>query len=177
MAQNSPQIIILSGNPLNAAIFAVLPYSSILKSPSSNQPNSLPSPKSPPKPSRSSTIPKSPTSPTSASTDSPEPPSSSRSRSVRCAESIADFACEYSGSGKHLSDGVQLEYRPKPSSRLKVAISRLKQDLAKANVAPPDTLFTTDSCSERLRQRDGYAPTFELGITIYLVKQGKKPRK
>jgi hypothetical protein len=92
-----------------------------------------------------------------------------RSRSVRRAESIADFAYEYSDSGKHLSDGVQLEYRPKPSSRLKVAISRLKQDLAKANVAPPDTLFTTD--------RDGYAPTFELGITIYLVNQGKKHRK
>jgi CheY-like chemotaxis protein len=83
--------------------------------------------------------------------------------------SVTDFAYEYSDSGKHLSDGVQLEYRPKPSSRLKVAISRLKQDLAKANVAPPDTLFTTD--------RDGYAPTFELGITIYLVKQGKKHRK
>jgi CheY-like chemotaxis protein len=83
--------------------------------------------------------------------------------------SIADFAYEYSDSGKHLSDGVQIEYRPKPSSRLKVAISRLKQDLAKANVAPPDTLFTAD--------RDGYTPTFELGITIYIVKQGKKHRK
>jgi hypothetical protein len=35
-----------------------------------------------------------------------------RSRSVRCAESIADFAYEYSDSGKHLSDGVQIEYRP-----------------------------------------------------------------
>jgi hypothetical protein len=83
--------------------------------------------------------------------------------------SIADFAYEYSDSGKRLSDGVQIEYRPKPSSRLKVAISRLKQDLAKANVAPPNTLFTTD--------RDGYTPTFELGMTIYLVNQGKKHRK
>jgi hypothetical protein len=83
--------------------------------------------------------------------------------------SIADFAYEYSDSGKHLSDGIQLEYRPKPSSRLKVAISRLKQDLAKANVAPPDTLFTTD--------RDGYTPTFELGIVIYLLKEAKTRRK
>lgn len=55
----------------------------------------------------------------------------------------------------------------------KVAVE-LRRDLlvrinSKANVAPPDTLLTTD--------RDGYTPSFELRITIYLVKQGKKPQK
>jgi hypothetical protein len=77
--------------------------------------------------------------------------------------SIAYFAYEYTDSGKHLRDGVQIEYRPKP-------LSRLKQDLPKANVAPPNTLFTAE--------HDGYAPTFELAIVIHkIVKQGKKQRQ
>ena len=82
------------------------------------------------------------------------------------ARSIQDFAYAYSDGAKRLSDGVQINPRPKAPSRLKTAIHRLKQDLAKANVAPPNTLFSAE--------QDGYVPTFELGITIYAVKTPSK---
>lgn len=80
--------------------------------------------------------------------------------------SIQDFAYEYSDGGKHLRNGIQTELRPKASPRLKTAIHRLKQDLAKANVAPPNTLFNVEA--------DGYVPTFELGIVIYAIKPPRK---
>jgi hypothetical protein len=75
---------------------------------------------------------------------------------------IQDFAYEYDGDRQRLSSGVQIEHAPKESSRLKTAIHRLKQDLAKANVAAPNTLFRTE--------QGGYVPNFDLGIIIYAIK-------
>jgi hypothetical protein len=81
--------------------------------------------------------------------------------------SIADFAYDYSDGRKSQSPGVQIENRP-IESRLKTAMHRLKQDLAKANVAAPEAQFTFT--------QQGYQPTFELGIFCYVHKPGKKQR-
>jgi hypothetical protein len=78
---------------------------------------------------------------------------------------IVDFAYEYSDGRKHRRDGVQIETR-QSESRLKTAIHRLKQDLAKANVAPLDALFNFNG--------EGYIPNFELGIVVYSVKPKRK---
>jgi hypothetical protein len=79
----------------------------------------------------------------------------------------ADFAYDYSDGRKSQSPGVQIENRP-TESRLKTAMHRLKQDLAKANVAAPEAQFTFT--------QQGYQPTFELGILCYVHKPVKKQR-
>ncbi len=81
--------------------------------------------------------------------------------------SIADFAYNYNDGRKSPSTGIQIENRP-TESRLKTAMHRLKQDLAKANVAAPEAQFTFT--------QQGYQPTFELGIFCYVHKPTKKQR-
>jgi hypothetical protein len=85
--------------------------------------------------------------------------------STQDSQTIVDFAYEYSDGRKHRRDGVQIETR-QTESRLKTAIHRLKQNLAKANVAPLDTLFNFNG--------EGYIPNFELGIVVYSVKPKRK---
>lgn len=74
---------------------------------------------------------------------------------------VKDFAFEYKRGKKCLSFGVQLEKSPKVS-RLKTAITRLKDQLVKANLASRESLFNAE--------QGGYRPTFELGIVLYEVK-------
>lgn len=71
---------------------------------------------------------------------------------------VEDFAFEYQKGKKSLSSGVQLEKLPKVS-RLKTAITRLKDQLVRANFAPRESLFNAE--------QGGYRPTFELGIVLY----------
>lgn len=79
-----------------------------------------------------------------------------------------DFAFEYKDGTKGLRTGVQLEMRSSiaTSSPLKVEIKRLKEKLARVNVASPQTLFTTEQGS--------YRPNFKLGIILYQVKITKR---
>jgi hypothetical protein len=71
---------------------------------------------------------------------------------------VEDFAFKYQEGKKSLSSGVQVEKSPK-LSRLKTAITRLKDQLVKENLAPRESLFNAE--------QGGYRPTFEIGIVLY----------
>lgn len=80
--------------------------------------------------------------------------------------SVKDFAFGYDAYGrKGLQMGVQIEGRSQSSSRLKVAIHRLSQQMVKLNVAPTGHLFTVE--------QGCYHPTFEIGIVLYAIEAGK----
>lgn len=83
-----------------------------------------------------------------------------------------DFAYEYGDGGKKLAHGIQIEKRDnadpekKAIAALKGQIHFLKKILANADVAPEEALF--------IPEQGGYAPKFELDITLYKMKQPKK---
>ncbi|MEO1396911.1 MAG: hypothetical protein AAFV90_28875 [Cyanobacteria bacterium J06634_5] len=86
--------------------------------------------------------------------------------------SVRDFAFEYTEEGGRRSrTGVQFEGRTEQTTRLKVAIHRLSQKLAKLNLGASRQLF-----DYKLDHR-GYQPTFTLGIIVYAVKAGKTRRR
>lgn len=81
-----------------------------------------------------------------------------------------DFAFEYNSQGrKGLKLGVQIEGRSLASSRLKVAIHRLSQQLVKLNVGTPGQLFSAE--------QGCYRPTFDMGIVLYAIEAGKVQKK
>ncbi|HAZ46824.1 MAG TPA: hypothetical protein DDW76_30745 [Cyanobacteria bacterium UBA11369] len=83
---------------------------------------------------------------------------------------VQDFAFGYNSQGrKGLQLGVQIEARSHTSSRLKVAIHRLSQQLVKLNVGTPGQLFSSD--------QGCYRPTFDLGIVLYAIEAGKQQKK
>ena len=83
--------------------------------------------------------------------------------------SVKDFAFEYTDDGKRrVRTGVQIEGSSKQNSRLKVAIHRLSQKLAEANVGAARQLF------EHKLEHQGYQPNFDLGIVLYQVRSKKK---
>lgn len=83
---------------------------------------------------------------------------------------VEDFAFGYNSQGrKGLQLGVQIEGRSQTSSRLKVAIHRLNQQLVKLNVGTPGQLFSSE--------QGCYRPTFDLGIVLYAIEAGKQQKK
>ena len=83
---------------------------------------------------------------------------------------VEDYAFGYNSQGrKGLQLGVQIEGRSQTSSRLKVAIHRLSQQLVKLNVGTPGQLFSSE--------QGCYRPTFELGIVLYAIAAGKLQKK
>lgn len=82
---------------------------------------------------------------------------------------VEDFAFGYNADGrKGLRQGVQIEGRNERSSRLKVAIHRLNQQLVKLNVDRTDQLFKAES--------GGYRAMFEIGIVLYGIDAKKSHR-
>lgn len=83
---------------------------------------------------------------------------------------VQDFAFGYDGEGrKGLRTGVQIEGRTNRSSRLKVAIHRLSQQLMKLNLDTAGQLFSAE--------QGGYRPIFEIGIVLYAIEPIKNRRR
>lgn len=83
---------------------------------------------------------------------------------------VDDLAFGYNSQGrKGLKLGVQIEGRSQNSSRLKVAIHRLSQQLVKLNVGTPGQLFSSE--------QGCYRPAFDLGIVLYAKEVGKLQKK
>ena len=73
---------------------------------------------------------------------------------------IQDFAYDLDTDGrKRRRDGVQFEARSGKSSTLKVAIARLRKQLAKLNLGPKSQLLQFE--------QNCYRPSFETGILLY----------
>lgn len=82
---------------------------------------------------------------------------------------VEDFAFGYNSQGrKGLQVGVQIE-RSQTSSRLKVAIHRLTQQLVKLNVGTPSQMFSSE--------QGCYRPAFDMGIVLYAIDAGKQQKK
>ncbi|BCL35037.1 hypothetical protein [Nostoc sp. MS1] len=82
--------------------------------------------------------------------------------------SVQDFAFAHNTDGRrHLRYGVQLEGVTSKNSPLKVAISRLREQLSRFNVGRADKLLPYEP------EHKGYQPGFELGIVLYSTKKEK----
>jgi CheY-like chemotaxis protein len=87
---------------------------------------------------------------------------------------VADFAFGYNSEGKKgWQQGVQIEKRGQGASRLKVAISRLSEQLINLNVGGKGHVFSAlGGC---------YRPLFEVSIILYAIPQpgraGKRQKK
>jgi CheY-like chemotaxis protein len=80
------------------------------------------------------------------------------------------FAYDYSDQGRQVRHGVQIErVKSTPTSRLKVAISRLSKHLQKLNVCPSRQAF--------IHEQGCYTPSFELGIVLYAVNLTKSTKR